>query len=216
MVVITGFPTPGEALAIVEAVSAYPRAGVYQCGSSSPAAAGVYVPRNHREPPRGGHVKRLSLLIMAILLFGPVLHAATQATPPPAMGSAAGGEQEVRKLLDQWLAAEAAADGDALARVISPRFLGMGPGGSQVTYDDLVPATGQDRPRAFVGASLGTTTVQVEGDTAIVLSALVFKGPEPGELRFSMVLKRRLPGQWQIISAHLGPRLAPAGDASLR
>ena len=151
-------------------------------------------------------------LLIVLLLFVLVAFSAAQTTSQTSSKTAAipaaNTEQEIRKVLSDWLAAEGAADSAALGRLISPQFLGMGPGGNPVTQHDLVPSTGEDRPPAFQGATLGETTIQAQGDTAVALSKLLFKAPQPGQLRFSMVFKRQPGGQWQIISAHLSRQAA--------
>jgi hypothetical protein len=91
------------------------------------------------------------LLIVLLLLALVALSAAqtnSQTNSKTAANPAANTEQEIRKVLSDWLAAEGAADSELLGRLISPQFLGMGPGGNPVTHHDLVPSTGITVPGA--------------------------------------------------------------------
>ncbi len=142
---------------------------------------------------------------IAFLLCCSLLLAQTTSTPKaPAPGDKAAAEQQVRQAIDNWLAAEATADVAALDKLIAANFVGIGPGGNNITKEMIVPSEG--RPAAFGGMKVTEATVRLTGDAAAVVGTM--QGPDGGRMRFSLVYQRLLlGGGWQMLSAHLGPRV---------
>ena len=115
-------------------------------------------------------------------------------------------EDELVRLVREWLNAEARNDRAALDRLVADDFIGTPFGGNIVTKADVLPpeASGD---RGWPKSSL-ESTARIFGTTGVVMGRVAVEDPsQPGEFRFTIVYIKRQPG-WQMVAAHLD-RTAP-------
>jgi len=107
---------------------------------------------------------------------------------------------EVTQLERDWLTADAKGDAASLRRIIADDFLGSTFDGGLLSKEDIIPQGGG--PGGFAGATPGETTVRVFGDTAVLMGVITTAGPQPKEIRATLVCQKR-PQGWQMIAARL-------------
>lgn len=116
-------------------------------------------------------------------------------------------EDELVRLVREWLNAEARNDRAALDRLVADDFIGTPFGGNILTKADILPpeASGD---RGWPKSSLRESTARIFGTTGVVMGRVAVEDPsQPGEFRFTIVYIKRQPG-WQMVAAHLD-RTAP-------
>jgi ketosteroid isomerase-like protein len=109
-------------------------------------------------------------------------------------------EDQVAQLERDWLTADGKGDLVSLRRIIADDFIGSSFDGSLLSKDDIIPQTGG--PGGFAGATPGETIVRVFGDTAVLMGVIIPGGPQPKEIRATLVCQKRSQG-WQMIAARL-------------
>lgn len=109
-------------------------------------------------------------------------------------------EDQVTQLERDWLAADAKGDRMSLQRIISNDFIGSSFDGGLLGKNDIIPQGGG--PGGFAGATPTETNVRVFGDTGVLLGVITTSGPEPKQIRVTLVCQKR-PQGWQMIAAHL-------------
>ena len=117
---------------------------------------------------------------------------ATAATSKP--------EDQVAQLERDWLTADGKGDLVSLRRIIADDFIGSSFDGRLLGKDDIIPQTGG--PGGFAGATPGETIVRVFGDTAVLMGVIIPGGPQPKEIRATLVCQKRAQG-WRMIAARL-------------
>lgn len=117
----------------------------------------------------------------------------SQAAPAPTA------DEQVRKVVQEWLDAESRGDRAALERIIADDFVGAGFGGNVLSKRDIVPIeeTGSRMPPSAVKE----ITVRTYGDTAVAIGRAARKSGE-GEFRFFIVEQKR-GGAWQMVACNL-------------
>lgn len=111
-------------------------------------------------------------------------------------------EDQIQNLAQEWADAELNGDADALARITTDDFVGIGPRAFTLTKAQWLERyrSGDLRHEAF---ALNDATIRTYGDAAVVVGRQVqrtqFKGSDvSGEFRVSLVLVRRA-GGWQLV-----------------
>jgi ketosteroid isomerase-like protein len=116
-------------------------------------------------------------------------------------------EDEIRKLEQQWIDAAARPDLRVLGKIIADNFMGTAFGPGVLTKDDIVPPDGSTQNH-MPKCSLVDPTVQVFGDTAVLMGNLQPEDPKAGGFRVTTVFQKQAQG-WQIIAIHMsqaGPK----------
>ena len=116
-------------------------------------------------------------------------------------------EDELVRLVREWLNAEARNDRASLDRLVADDFIGTPFGGNIVTKADILPpeASGD---RGWPKSSPRESTARIFGTTGVVMGRVAVEDPsQPGGFRFTIVYVKRQPG-WQMVAAHLD-RTAP-------
>ena len=125
-------------------------------------------------------------------------------------------EQEVLKVLDDWIEALKRNDGPALDRIVSDDFhFVLADGATRNKEEELGPTkSGQIK---FERLSAENVKVFVSGDTAIATGIGIFKGTANGrpfegrELFFDVYQKRD--GRWQVLASRSTPAPPAPGGA---
>jgi ketosteroid isomerase-like protein len=125
-------------------------------------------------------------------------------------------EQEVLKVLDEWIEALKRNDGPALDRMVSDDFhIVTADGRTRDKQEELEPSkSGQIK---FEQLTAENVKVFVSGDTAIATGIGIFKGTAHGrpfagrELFFDVYQKRN--GRWKVLASRSTPAPPSAGGA---
>jgi ketosteroid isomerase-like protein len=112
-------------------------------------------------------------------------------------------EDEIRKLEQQWIDAAARPDLQVLGKIIADNFMGTAFGPGVLTKDDIVPPDGSTENH-MPKCSLVDPTVQVFGDTAVLMGNLQPEDQKASGFRVTTVFQKQAQG-WQIIAIHMSP-----------
>lgn len=148
-------------------------------------------------------MRQLFLLVALLPAFA--ISASTQ-TPGKPTDQQTDAVQTVKALTHEWLDAEGRHDRKKLQRIIAEDFQGIGPMGTIVFREDVIPLEGsQGGGLSVTGQSI---QARVFGDTAVVAGRGIPKAGGSTELRFTVVFVRRAEG-WQMVAAHLSTAPKP-------
>lgn len=88
--------------------------------------------------------------------------------------------ETITKLEHDWIAAEKAADADALSRIIADDWVALGPDGSTATKKDYIAGykSGKTKMESF---ELGPVAVKVLGDVAVAQGSDIEKSTAEGQ-----------------------------------
>ena len=125
-------------------------------------------------------------------------------------------EQEVLRVLDEWIEALKRNDGPALDRIVSDDFhFVLADGATRNKEEELAPTkSGQIK---FEHLSAENVKVFVSGDTAVATGIGIFKGTSNGrpfegrELFFDVYQKRN--GRWKVLASRSTPAPPASGVA---
>jgi ketosteroid isomerase-like protein len=153
--------------------------------------------------------------LAALLLFAPASVILAQVRGGDAAGRSKA-EQEVLKVMDEWIDALKRNDGPALDRMVSDDFhLVASDGRTRDKKEELEPSkSGQIK---FEQLSAENVKVFVSGDTAIATGIGIFKGTAQGrpfegrELFFDVYQKRD--GRWKVLASRSTPAPPAPGGA---
>ncbi len=110
-------------------------------------------------------------------------------------------DEEITKLVRNWLDAEATGDTMTLNRLFADDFIGTSFNGNLVYKDDVVPQDGGGG--RLPKSTLKDTTVRGFGTTAVAMGRVELVEQNPGrQFRFTLIFVKRQPG-WQVVAAHL-------------
>jgi ketosteroid isomerase-like protein len=109
-------------------------------------------------------------------------------------------EDQVTQLERDWLTADGKGDAASLRRIIADDFIGSSFDGGMLSKEDIIPQGGG--PGGFAGATPGETNVRIFGDTAVLMGVITTGGPQPEEIRATLVCQKK-PQGWQMIAARL-------------
>jgi len=109
-------------------------------------------------------------------------------------------EDQVTQLERDWLTADGKGDVAFLQQMIADDFIGSSFDGGLLNKEDIIPQGG--KPGGFAGATPGETNVRIFGDTAVLMGVITTAGPQPNEIRVTLVCQKR-PQGWQMIAARL-------------
>ena len=137
---------------------------------------------------------RRGLVFFAVAFSCMAMLWAQQTPAPPA-------EEQVRRVVQDWLDAESRGDRAVLQRVIADDFVGASFGGNVLSKSDIVPA--HDTGPRMGPSTVKEITVRIYGDTAVVIGrAQVQQAEGPGEFRFFIVEQKR-GDAWQMVACNL-------------
>ncbi len=138
-------------------------------------------------------VQGLALMLCLLVLPQTKLRSADQG---------ARAEDELVRLVREWLNAEARNDRAGLDRLVADDFIGTAFGGNIVAKVDVLPPEGSG-DRGWPKSSLRESTARIFGTTGVVMGRVAVEDPsQSGEFRFTIVCIKRQPG-WQMVAAHL-------------
>jgi hypothetical protein len=109
-------------------------------------------------------------------------------------------EDQVTQLERDWLTADGKGDVAFLQQMIADDFIGSSFDDGLLNKDDIIPQGG--KPGGFAGAIPSETNVRIFGDTAVLMGVITTAGPQPNEIRVTLVCQKR-PQGWQMIAARL-------------
>jgi len=109
-------------------------------------------------------------------------------------------EDQVTQLERDWLTADGKGDVAFLQQMIADDFIGSSFDGGLLNKEDIMPQGG--KPGGFAGATPGETNVRIFGDTAVLMGVITTAGPQPQQIRVTLVCQKR-PQGWQMIAARL-------------
>jgi ketosteroid isomerase-like protein len=109
-------------------------------------------------------------------------------------------EDQVTQLERDWLTADGKGDVAFLQQMIADDFIGSSFDGGLLNKEDIIPQGG--KPGGFAGATPGETNVRIFGDTAVLMGVITTAGPQPNEIRVTLVCQKR-PQGWKMIAARL-------------
>lgn len=158
---------------------------------------------------------RKILALAALLLFAPASVILGQVTGEKVAGKSKA-EQEVLKVMGEWIEALKRNDGPALDRIVSDDFhIVTADGRTRDKKEELEPTiSGQIK---FEQLTAENVKVFVSGETAIATGIGIFKGTARGrpfegrELFFDVYQKRN--GRWQVLASHSTPAPPSASGA---
>ena len=158
---------------------------------------------------------RKILALAALLLFVPSAVILGQVRGDKSAGKSKA-EQEVLKVMDEWIEALKRNDGPALDRMVSDDFhIVTADGSTRDKKEELAPTiSGQIK---FEQLSAENVKVFVSGDTAVATGIGIFKGTANGrpfegrELFFDVYQKRN--GRWKVLASRSTPAPPAPGVA---
>ena len=109
-------------------------------------------------------------------------------------------EDQVTQLERDWLTADGKGDVAFLQQMIADDFIGSSFDGGLLNKEDILPQGG--KPGGFAGATPSETNVRIFGDTAVLMGVITTAGPQPQQIRATLVCQKR-PQGWQMIAARL-------------
>ena len=109
-------------------------------------------------------------------------------------------EDQVTQLERDWLTADGKGDVAFLQQMIADDFIGSSFDDGLLNKDDIIPQGG--KPGGFAGAIPSETNVRIFGDTAVLMGVITTAGPQPNEIRVTLVCQKR-PQGWKMIAARL-------------
>ena len=112
------------------------------------------------------------------------------------------GEDDFRKLEQEWLDAASVPDLPLLRRMFSDDFMGTSFGGGVLSKYDVVPADGTNAPH-MPKCALKDSSVRIFGDTAVLMGHVEMQVPQkPEDVRITTVFQKH-GDEWQIIAVHM-------------
>ena len=120
----------------------------------------------------------------------------------PSAPTANMGEDDFRKLEQNWLDAASVPDLPALRKMLSDDFMGTSFGGGVLSKSDVVPPSGSAENH-MPKCTLRDSTVRIFGDTAVLMGTVEMQGPQkPEDIRMTTVFQKH--GEiWQVIAVHM-------------
>ncbi len=119
------------------------------------------------------------------------------------------GENDFRKLEQNWLDAASVPDLPGLRKMFSDDFMGTSFGGGVLSKHDVVPADGMTATH-MPKCTLKDSTVRIFGDTAVLMGDVEMQVPQKAEdIRMTTVFQKHPEGS-QIIAVHMSK--APAAS----
>jgi ketosteroid isomerase-like protein len=121
-------------------------------------------------------------------------------------------EQELKKLSEEWAAAELRGDTAFLGRTLADDFVGIGPRGFMLTKEDWLQRITSGALK-YDGFDWDEVQVRAYGDAAIVIGRQAQKAryqdrPIEGEFRTTLVFVRQQ-GGWLLAGLQLSPIAGP-------
>jgi ketosteroid isomerase-like protein len=110
-------------------------------------------------------------------------------------------QDQIVKLEQDWLAAEASGNMAPLRRLIADDFIGTGPGGNVLNKGDIVPESGEEN--RLPKSTLRDSTVRIFGDTAVLMGYVATDGATPPTgFHVTSVYQKQAAG-WRMIATHM-------------
>ena len=144
---------------------------------------------------------RTSLVALGLLIGLSLLFARSGA----GTSTANMGEDDFRKLEQEWLDAASVPDLPALRKMFSEDFMGTSFGGGVLSKNDVVPPDRMSAPH-MPKCALKDSTVRIFGDTAVLMGDVEMQVPQKAEdVRMTTVFQKQGEG-WQIIAVHMSKK----------
>ena len=124
--------------------------------------------------------------------------------------------QEIRAMIDEWVAAELAGDAPALDRLLADDFVGVGPLGFVLTKPQWL-ARYTEGALKYDAFALNEARIRAYGDAAVAVGRQsqggTYQGdqPLPPGGRATLVFARQ-DGRWRLAGWHLSPISGGAGQ----
>jgi hypothetical protein len=110
-------------------------------------------------------------------------------------------QDQVVKLEQDWLAAEASGNTVTLRQLIADNFIGTGPAGNVLSKGDIVPEYGEGN--RLPKSALRDSTVRIFGDTAVLMGYVATDGATPPSgFHVTTVYQKQAAG-WRMIATHM-------------
>ena len=110
-------------------------------------------------------------------------------------------EQQVLQAEHAWLVAASTPDATAMNNLLSEDFIGTTPGGTLVHKSDLMPT--DDASNKLPKMHAENPTIQLHGDTAVLMAKLVTDGGDRAMNSTSVF--RLTNGKWSLAALQLSP-----------
>ncbi len=139
---------------------------------------------------------KLSLLVVCLAVVAIAFGSLHSAASVPDSS-----QDQIIKLEQDWLAAEASGNMAPLRQLIADDFIGTGPAGNVLSKSDIVPESGEGN--RLPKSRLRDSTVRIFGDTAVLMGYLATDGATPPTgFHVTTVYQKQAAG-WRMIATHM-------------